>query len=98
MMLDSSGVSSLVPWITATLRPVLQSFIAFASWITYWITLSAPIKVANFIPITPLTAFIYLTADALTEQARILTSGLYLEINLANFPVSVNAMIRLMSF
>jgi len=61
-------------------------------------TPSAPIRVASFIPITPLMQFIYLTAEAFTEQAKIFTSGLYFEINLANLPVSVNAMIRLISF
>lgn len=55
-------------------------------------------RVASFNPITPLIPFICLTADAFTEQAKMFTSGLYFEINLANLPVSVNAMIRLMSF
>jgi len=98
MILDSSGVSSLVPWITATLLPVFVSFIVFASAITCAITLSVPYKVASFKPMTPLILFICLTAGPFTEQAKIFTSGLYFEINLASFPVSVKAIMRLMSF
>jgi hypothetical protein len=39
-MLDSSGVSSLVPCITATFCPGLTNFISFAFYIIASITLS----------------------------------------------------------
>lgn len=43
---------------------------------------------------TPLTELIYLKTCQLTEHARILTSGLYFETNLANFPESVKTIIK----
>ena len=98
MMFDSSGVSSLVPWMTAIFDPILQSFMAFASWITNWITPSVPWKVGILNPITPLKAFIYLTACPFTEHARISTCGLYFETSLASFPESVRTTIKVMSY
>jgi len=93
-MLDSSGVSSLVPWMTATWFPPEVSPIFLASLMTNWITFSVPWKVGILNPIHPLVVFICLTTEALIEQARIFTYGLYFDTNLASLPESVKTMIK----
>jgi len=94
-MFDSSGVSSLVPWITATWVPPCVSPIFLASLITNWITFSVPWNVGILKPRHPLVTLSCLTTDALMEHARIFYLGLYFDTKRANLPESVRMMIRL---
>lgn len=74
---------------TAILEPFLQSPRDLASLMAWAITWSVPWNVSILWPIAPLIEFVYLTTYAFIEQAKILTSGLYLAVSLANLPDSV---------
>lgn len=93
-MLDSSGVSSLVPWMVTTLLPDLQSPMSRAVLITNCKRLSVPWKEGILYPMTPREVFSCLMTGLETLQARIGTEGLYLETSLASLPESVKTIIR----
>lgn len=92
----SSLVSSLEAWSTAILDAGLARPISLAFLMIYQST-SSPVKVATFCPTTPLNVFDYLTTAPLVEQAKMRTSGLYLETNLGSLPVSAQIIMREMS-
>jgi len=91
MTLDSSEVSSPVECTTATFEPDVTSPFSLAAAMHSLMTDPEP----HLCPITPLMQFIYLITVSSEEQARMLSSGLYLETSLASLPDSVRATISL---
>ena len=82
----------------AILAPDLQRLRLLASLIACAMTASVPLNDSILCPMAPLVDWSYLTTCAFMEQAKIFTSGLYFDVNLANLPDSVRTMIKAISF